>query len=121
MKRCSKEVTQNLNESVHSKLWRKVLKYKFHKYKRYRFACVMVMMEHNFGHDKGSLLHCLASMTKAAEKDLRYKNTESINVASRRHKVVPGGARTKHRRKTSTKDKGYDGGMEPIIIRPEDE
>ena len=81
----------------------------------------MVMMEHNFGHDKGSLLHCLASMTKAAEKDLRYKNTESINVASRRHKVVPGGARTKHRRKTSTKDKGYDGGMEPIIIRPEDE
>ena len=119
MNRCKKKVTQNLNESVHSKLWRKVLKYKFHRYGRYRFACVMVMMEHNFGRDKGSLLHCLASMTKPAQSDLRYKDKESINVASRKHNVVPGGARTKHRTKSSSK--GYDAGMEEIVRRPEEE
>ena len=79
----------------------------------------MVMMEHNFGHEKGSLLHCLASMTKPAQHDLRYKDKESINVANRKHKVVPGGSRTKHRTKSSTR--GYDGGMEEIVRRPEDE
>ena len=113
MKRCSKKVTQNLNESVHSKLWRKVLKFKKHTKPRYKFACVMVVMEHNFGHEKGSLLHCLAAMTKPAQKDLRYKNTESISVAKRQHKVIPGGARTKHRTKTRYRNT-YDSGMEPI-------
>ena len=122
MKRCSKKVTQNLNESVHSKLWRKVLKYKRHKFKHYRFACVMTVMEHNFGHEKGSLLQCWESMTKPAEHDLRYRNTESINVASRRHDVVPRGARTKHRKKISTnRDQGYDASMKEIFRRPEDE
>ena len=68
------------------------------------------------------MLHCLASMTQPAKHDLQYKNVESVNVASRRHAVVSGGARTKHRRKISTnKDHGYDAGMEEIIRRPEDE
>ena len=84
---------------MHAKQWRKVLKFKFHSKARYRFACVMVVMEHNFGHEKGSLLHCLAAMTKLAERDLRAKDRDSIRVAYRKHKVVPGGARTKHRRK----------------------
>ena len=79
MRRCAK-VTRNLNESVHSKLWRSVLKFKHHSKKRYRFACLMTVLVHNFGHEKGSLLHCLASMTKPAEKDLRYKDAESIRV-----------------------------------------
>ena len=81
----------------------------------------MVVLEHNFGHEKGSLLHCLASMTKPAEKDLRYKDAESIRVASRKHKVVPGGARTRHRTKINCRNivnnvnnNGYEAGMDPI-------
>ena len=82
----------------------------------------MIMMEHNFGHERGSLLHCLASMTKPAEKDLRYKNTESLQVARRRHKVIPGGARTNHRTKVRYRNlpQAYDGGMEPVN-RPQNE
>ena len=53
MKRCAKKVTQNLNESVHAKLWRRVLKFKHHSKKRYRFACLMTVLVHNFGHEKG--------------------------------------------------------------------
>ena len=57
MKRCAKKVTQNLNESVHAKLWRRIFKFKHHSKKRYRFACLMTVLVHNFGHEKGSLLH----------------------------------------------------------------
>ena len=99
MKRCAKKVTQNLNESVHSKLWRRVLKFKHHSKKRYRFACLMTVLVHNFGHEKGSLLHCLASMTKPVEQDLRYKDIESIRVANRKHKVTSGGQRSRDRLK----------------------
>ena len=34
MKSCGNKDTQNLNESVHAKLWRKVLKFKRHTKKR---------------------------------------------------------------------------------------
>ena len=57
MKRCTKKYTQNGNESIHSKLWRIALKFKSHGTKRYNFACQMVMMIHNFGHEKASLLN----------------------------------------------------------------
>ena len=52
MKRCQKKVTQNLNESVHGKLWRKVLKFKKHTKPRFVFGCIQIIMEHNFGHKK---------------------------------------------------------------------
>ncbi len=48
-------------------------------------------MDHNFGYEKGSLLHCLAAMAKPAQKDLRNKIKDSIRVASRKHHVIPGG------------------------------
>ena len=65
-KRCTKKLTQNINESVHSKLWRIVLKFKCHNAQRYQFACQMVMMIHNFGHVKASLLNVLDCMTYAS-------------------------------------------------------
>ena len=112
MRRCRRKVTQNLNESVHAKLWRKALKFKHHSKERYIFSCIQVVMEHNFGHEKGSLLNCLDAMSKPAQRMLRYKNTESIRVASRKHHVVPGGARTKNRKKTSCRNSSYEAGMD---------
>ena len=124
MKRCAKKVTQNLNESLHSKLWRRVLKFKKHGKKRYKFACFMTVLVHNFGHEKGSLLHCLESMTKPAELDLRQKDRDSIRVAARQHIVTDGGRRTRNRRKVRSgvrnvrnivnDNVGYAAGMEPI-------
>ena len=109
MRRCAKKVSRNLNESVHAKLWRKVLKFKFHTKARYRFACLMVVLEHN------------CHVMEPAEKVLRYKDTESVRVASRKHKVVPDGVRTKHRMKinyrnivNNVNNNGYEAGMEPI-------
>ena len=124
MKRCAKKVTQNLNESLHSKLWRRVLKFKKHGKKRYKFACFMTVLVHNFGHEKGSLLHCLESMTKPAELELRQKDRDSIRVAARQHIVTDGGRRTRNRRKVKSgvrnvrnivnNNEGYKVGMEPI-------
>ena len=120
MKRCAKKVTQNLNESLHSKLWRRVLKFKKHGKKRYKFACFMTVLVHNFGHEKGSLLHCLESMTKPAELDLRKKDRDSIRVAARQHKVTDGGQKSRNRTKIRSvrnivnNNEGYAAGMEPI-------
>ena len=113
MARCSKKFSQNINESVHSKLWRRVLKFKAHSAERYKFCCLQVYMEHNFGHYAGTLLHCLASMTRQAEIDLKQKDKESIRVAKRKHTLLPGGNRTKHRKKVNV-TRTYEAGMEPI-------
>ena len=113
MERCSKKVTENLNDSVHSKLWRKVLKYKKHGKERFIFCCIQVIMEHNFGHDSGSLLYCLDSMTKMTKYDLVNRDKDSVYVAKRKHQLIDGGGRTKHRKKTNVKS-SYDPGMEPI-------
>ena len=63
------------------------------------------------------MLHCLVAMTKPAEKDLREKNKDSVRSARRKHKVIPGGASTKHRTKVNYRNivpNSYDAGMEPI-------
>ena len=137
MKRCAKKVTQNLNESLHSKLWRRVLKYKHHGKKRYKLACFMTVLVHNFGHEKGSLLHCLECMTKPTERDLRQKDRDSIRNAKRQHIVTDGGRRSRNRKKvkygvvrnvrntvndngvrnvrnTVNDNVGYEAGSEPI-------
>ena len=70
-------------------------------------------MEHNFGHYAGNLLHCLASMTRQAEIDLKQNDKESIRVAKRKHTFLLGGNRTKHRKKVNV-TRTYEAGMEPI-------
>ena len=72
-------------------------------------------MEHNFGHYAGSLLYCLGSMSKTAEHDLKQKDQESIRVAKRKHTLIAGGGRTKHRKKTNVNSSSsYDTGMDSI-------
>ena len=79
----------------------------------------MTVLVHNFGHEKGFLLHCLASMTRPAQQDLRYKDVESIRVANRQHKVTSGGQKSRNRTKVRNvrnivNNDGYAAGMEPI-------
>ena len=93
MKRCTKKYTQNANESVHSKLWRITLKFKSHGTDRYNFACQMVMMIHNFGHEKASLLNVLDCMTASSAKFLKISDNDSRRVAKRNHELIVGGSK----------------------------
>ena len=84
----------------------------------------MTVLVHNFGYEKGSLLHCLECMTKPTERDLRQKDRDSIRNAKRQHIVTDGGRRTRNRRKVRNgvrnvrnivnDNVGYAAGMEPI-------
>ncbi|KAK8381085.1 hypothetical protein O3P69_008170 [Scylla paramamosain] len=56
LQKCLKGRTQNPNEMLHSKVWRKVSKDKFCGLFRARFACQTTVLEHNFGYLASSLL-----------------------------------------------------------------
>ena len=123
MERCTEKYTQNINESAHSKLWRRVLKFKSHSKDRYIFACRSVVLIHNFGHRAGSLLYCIGNMSRQAEHDLHLRDMHSIRVAEARHEVIAGGYRKRHRNKykvtvnydNQNEPDAYDPGMEPIL------
>ena len=117
MKRCTKKYTQNGNESIHSKLWRIVIKFKSHSTERYNFACQMVMMFHNFGHVKASLLNVLDCMTLSSANFLKNSDNDSLRVAKRDHQLIEGGSRKKHRTKSVKKPgETYEAGCEPIVV-----
>lgn len=49
LERCMKGRTQNINESIHSKLWKRSMKVKFHGIKKVQYAFRMAALEHNVG------------------------------------------------------------------------
>ena len=55
LKRCLKKI-QNINESLHSKFWRKCLKMKHVVLLRVRHSALAMTLEHSFGTRQGSLL-----------------------------------------------------------------
>ena len=75
MSRCSKALTQNVNESTHSKLWKHCLKIKKHKKARYLFCARHVILVHNFGHEAASLHHVLGTMSKSMKNTLKYDDS----------------------------------------------
>ena len=70
MERTVQKKSQNVNDSLHSKLWRLVATFKSHGKKRYNFACKMVMMIQNFGYERSFLLHVLDMMTISTQQFL---------------------------------------------------
>ncbi|KAK4298441.1 hypothetical protein Pmani_029212 [Petrolisthes manimaculis] len=103
--RCIKGKTQNVNESFHSKLWKKSMKVKFHGHKKVKFAFLMSALEHNTGYKSGCLLYkilggvhdargleiqeqlrLLGSAKKTVERRKRKKTTEDYTSD-----YVPGG------------------------------
>lgn len=63
LQKCMKGRTQNPNESVHSKVWQKASKDKFCGLHRLKFVTRITVLEHNFGHTEGNLLHSLGFET----------------------------------------------------------
>ena len=83
---CKRGLTQNVNESLHSKLWRLVNKAKHFTLARYNFAIQLVMLIHNFGYVDSSLLPEIGGMTESDLKVLTSLNQCSIDNAVDRKK-----------------------------------
>ena len=119
MARCKRIITQNINESVHSRLWRHCLKIKRHGWARYMFCARHVMLVHNFGHFSSSLNHVLGTMTPAMEKTLKYDDKVMHQTAQRKHELKDGGIKSYRIKKRVPLQKNrqtcYEPGCEPII------
>lgn len=63
--KCSMGLTQNINESVHAKLWAIIKKSKTYSLPRYMFALYHIMNTHNWGYLGGTLLTKLGGVTNA--------------------------------------------------------
>lgn len=64
--RCLRKETQNRNESLHSKLWRKCLKVKFSQLQRVNFAASVTSLEHNCGDAAGNVLCALGLLHQSS-------------------------------------------------------
>ena len=81
-------LTTNLNESIHSKLWVLCNKHKNHRLERVRFTTKQVILTHNFGCRRASLLNVLGKMTTSMSHDLDILDSESVRVASRKQSLA---------------------------------
>ncbi|KAG0711199.1 hypothetical protein GWK47_002364 [Chionoecetes opilio] len=92
--RCLKGRTQNPNESLYAKVWRKVSKDKFAGLHRTILLTQATALEHNFGHRDSSFLcylgfpnspHLLAALRR---KDLKTKRRSTSSAKKRKTKKV---------------------------------
>ena len=81
---CSRGLTQNINESIHSKQHVMSDKCKWHSEETLLFVMEVTILQHNFGHEKACLLHYLTNGTsQTLVKVLRTEDEESSRVARR--------------------------------------
>ena len=80
----SRPLTQNINESLHSKLWRIVSKYKTYSLSCYNFAIQHIMICHNYGYVDGSLLPEQGGMTNTEYRVNVMLNTKRLRMAETR-------------------------------------
>ena len=78
LKRCLKKKTQNSNESLHSKLWRKCLKVKHAGLQRVQYAALATTLEHNFGSRQGKLMSALGLLNEEALHAKEKKDTTPL-------------------------------------------
>ena len=88
--------------SIHQKLALLLHKCKSHSTERVNFAASSILMSHNIGHYRGSLLNVFGWMTHSISKCLERKDGFSIKSASRKHRLEAG-TTTHHRRKVSVR------------------
>ena len=69
-------MTQNANESFHSKIWSRAHKTKFAGAPRIQFVCKTTILDHNFGYQKATVLKSLKIDSEALEKSLEIQDKE---------------------------------------------
>ena len=77
-------LTQNANESLHSKLWLKCLKVKDAKLDRLHFNALNTVLCHNFGDEYGSLLAKLGHQTEEAKTNSTKRDSSWTPVKTPR-------------------------------------
>ncbi|KAG0714293.1 hypothetical protein GWK47_014426 [Chionoecetes opilio] len=81
LERCVRGLTQNANESFHSKLWSLAQKVKFVSFKRLSFVAESAILDHNFGYQKASLLKSFKVNSKALRKSLSQQDKKEEGTA----------------------------------------
>ena len=102
MSRCSTVRTQNINESIHAKIWAICSKHKMHKHARFIFAAQQVVLNHNLGIFGASLLNVLGLVSPEVAKGLQGLDCRSLRSAERKWVIGPTVSKL-NRRKVRTK------------------
>ena len=84
LEKCKNGYTQNINESLHQRLWFKCGKHKHHGRDRVEFMAKVTVLDHNVGYEQSCLLIKLGIASKALVKVLRFQDKEAARVARRR-------------------------------------
>ena len=78
LKRCLRKKIQNINEGLHSKLWKKCSKTKFAGPKRVHFASQITVLEHNVGYEHANLLEAMCFGSSELQKVHRSQEKERL-------------------------------------------
>ena len=109
LERCKQNMTQNVNESFHSKIYYKVRKTTYHGCKRLRFCVNATILEHNEGFQASSFLPKLGPITRATKRTLALRNSESLRSALKKAKRPHKELESKNDASAAGPD--YDAGM----------
>lgn len=97
LERCVRGLTQNANESFHSKMWARASKAKFAGFSRLQFVAQSAVLDHNFGYQKACLLTNFNITSKALRRSLTTQDKER-----KRHSKAQQRPKTKSKEKTSS-------------------
>lgn len=106
MKKCLKGRTQNVNESLHSKLWHKLSKSKFYGHQTLKQAVCSTVMEHNYGYQASNVI---ATMPFSA-KTQQQQQTDVTRDMFRHRKSSKSPAPVDKRRRIEEDDEDYGAG-----------
>lgn len=98
LERCVRGLTQNKNESFHSKMWARARKTKFEGLHRISFVARSAILDHNCGYQRASLLTRLGMTSPGMMATLRFQDNE------RKRTGTPTAKKVKKREALSTKD-----------------
>ena len=86
LQRCKHNMTQNVNESFHSKVYCSVRKTCHHGYNRLKFCINATVLNHNDGYQASSLLPKLGPITRATKRTLARRDAECLRSAQKEAK-----------------------------------
>lgn len=86
LQRCLKQLTQNSNESLHSKLWPKCRISKFVSLDRILFALQATRLQHNLGQVEDSLIKSLGLTSEKMFRGLQLQKTSLASPPTKRRR-----------------------------------
>ena len=76
VERYVRRLTQNANESFHSRMWGRASKAKFAGFSRLSFVAESAVLDHNFGYRKACLLTAFNIKSQALRRSLETQDEE---------------------------------------------